>query len=155
MAKHLQILQAKEIIEKEYGGRIRVRVCGVCEQNGKYLLANHYGINGLANFWCPPGGGVEFGETIEEALRREYWEEASLEIAVNEFLAVYEYIKRPLHAVELFYKVIIKKGNLKTGVDPETGNSVLKEVKWMGVDEIRKLNIKEIHQHFHLFFELK
>lgn len=144
-------MQAKEIIEKEFGGRIRVRVCGVCEQNGKYLLANHHGINKLGNFWCPPGGGVEFGETIEEALKREYLEETGLEIIVGEFMAVYEYIDMPLHAVELFYKVIIKMGDLATGVDPETGNSVLKEVKWMGIDEIKKLNENEIHKHFHLF----
>jgi 8-oxo-dGTP diphosphatase len=142
-------LHSKQLIEQEFGGRIRVRVCGICENDGRFLLANHLGINENGNFWCPPGGGIEFGETIENALKREYLEETGLGIELVEFLGIYEYLKQPLHAIELFYRVTIIDGELVTGFDPETGNQILKEVKWIGESEIYKLENAEIHQYFH------
>jgi 8-oxo-dGTP diphosphatase len=148
LTNYYAILEAKTIIDKTFGGKIRVRVCGVCELNGQYLLANHAGINRYGNFWCVPGGGLNFGESIENCLKREFLEETGLTIEVGDFLNVYEFIKAPLHAIELFYKVKITNGELKLGSDPETNNEVLNEVKWMNINDMRKLSDTEIHQFF-------
>jgi ADP-ribose pyrophosphatase YjhB (NUDIX family) len=43
-----------------------------------------------AGEWSIPGGAVELGESVEEALRREVREETGLEIVVGRFLEVFE-----------------------------------------------------------------
>lgn len=149
MTKHINDLDTSEIIKNTFGGKIRIRVCGVLIENNKYLLANHLGINILGDFWCAPGGGLEFGEKIEEALKREFLEEANLEIEVVRFLDFFEYIKPPLHAVELFFEVKRVVGILKLGHDPETGNDILKEIRWFSQEELSLFNRDEIHPFYH------
>ena len=72
-------------ITKIYGNKIRVRACGLCWQNGQLLMVNHKGIT-QTNFWAPPGGGLEFGESIEQRLKKEFSEETGLEISKGRFL---------------------------------------------------------------------
>ncbi|NJM25321.1 MAG: NUDIX domain-containing protein [Bacteroidia bacterium] len=57
-------------IEGTFGGKTRIRVCGVFRQSGSLLLANHGLRDG--DWWAPPGGGVEFGVSAEDALIKEF-----------------------------------------------------------------------------------
>ncbi|MHC4817395.1 MAG: NUDIX domain-containing protein [Planctomycetota bacterium] len=58
---------------------------------GVLLVANRRVIDGGEQVvWDLPGGGVEPGETLEEALRREISEETGLSSSVHEFLFVAE-----------------------------------------------------------------
>src|SRR5689334_24082616 len=91
-------------VADEFGGRIRIRACGLCFQNDRILLVNHSGIYGN-DFWAPPGGGVEFGETVETTLRREFKEECRTDINVCRFLFGCQFIQATLHALELFFEV--------------------------------------------------
>jgi 8-oxo-dGTP diphosphatase len=56
-------------------------------KNGKYLIAKRKPGGSLANKWEFPGGKIEAGETPEQGLARELFEEFEITIAVKDFLA--------------------------------------------------------------------
>jgi len=134
-----------EEIAKVYGNRLRVRVCGLCWDGDKILMANHRLESG-AGLWLPPGGGVEYGETLEMALKREFLEETSLEIALVNFAFGCEFIKQPLHALELFFNVKRTGGTLKNGYDPEL--QIIQDVRFLSERELGELSVEEIHGIF-------
>lgn len=139
----------KKIID-EYGNKLRVRVCGLCIESGKVLLVNHHSLNKGGNFWGPPGGGMDFGLSAEENLKREYFEETGLNIEIEKFLFVHEYLSPPLHAIELIFKVRRLDGNLKIGYDPEmeTDQQIIKDVKFMDFYKLKELDESSVHQLF-------
>ncbi len=120
----------------QYGNQLRLRVCGICIQDDKMLLINHAGLNESNEFWSPPGGGLQFGETIEQCLKREFLEESNTVISVGKFLKVREFLKPPLHAIELYYEVKIESGILKKGFDPEMELQIIKDIQWLNFDEV-------------------
>lgn len=125
----------KEIIN-QYGNQLRLRVCGICVQSGKVLLINHSGMNESGEFWSPPGGGLEFRESIEDCLKREFLEETNTVISVGKFLTVREFLKPPIHAIELYYEVKIESGNIKKGFDPEMDYQIIKDIQWLSFAEV-------------------
>jgi len=60
----------------------------VVAQDGKVLLCRR-AIEPRRGFWTIPAGYMELGETVEEAARREAFEEACAEIAIEGVLAIY------------------------------------------------------------------
>lgn len=136
-----------------YGNRIRVRACGICIENDRVLMIGHRAILSENTFWCPPGGGVEVGEMAEEALQREFLEETGLEISVGKLVLMNEFVKLPLHGIELFFIVKRVSGELTLGHDPEMNASeqLIQKVEWLSLDEIKSLNLSEKHQFWQKF----
>jgi 8-oxo-dGTP diphosphatase len=123
---------------EKFGNRIRVRVCGLCYRGDEVLLINHKRLYDH-DFWAPPGGGLEFGETVQNALKREFLEECGLKISVNEFLFACEFVHPPLHAVELFFDVF-SSGNPKLGNDPEMAtHQMLTDLRFWSPQELAAL----------------
>ena len=69
-------------IDRIYGNRIRIRVCGILIQNEKILLVNHSGLTVSNTFWSPPGGGLKYGESVIQCLEREFLEERAEELGL-------------------------------------------------------------------------
>jgi ADP-ribose pyrophosphatase YjhB (NUDIX family) len=131
-----------------FGNKVRLRVCGILIENNTILLINHQGLNTANRFWCPPGGGIEFGESAAESLQREFREETGLDIEVGRFLFINEYVSNSLQAVEVFFEVRHTGGAILTGTDPELTQQMIREVKFMTFEQVHQYNPTEVHQLF-------
>jgi len=69
--------------------------------------------------WALPGGFVEYGETTEDAVKREFFEETGLHIDIIELLGVYSDPSRDPrgHTISIVYFLKKTGGNLKGGDD--------------------------------------
>jgi len=135
-----------EEIKRIYGNKIRIRVCGILENDRKYLLVNHSKLNDDNIFWNFPGGGVDKNESIECTLIREFKEETNLDINLGKFLFLNQIIASSLHAIELYFRVFAENFENKTGHDPEI--DIITETKWMTDDEILELPAKHKAKFF-------
>ena len=134
-------------IKSNYGEKLRVRVCGICITEEGLLLVHHTALGKGGSLWAPPGGGMEYGEDAKTALVREFKEETNLDIEVERFLFVHEYLDSPLHGIELFFKVKIRGGELKKGTDPEMEDEaqIITQVDFKSFEEIQQLPTAHLH----------
>ncbi len=118
--------------------RFRIGVYGLLINDNKILVQTHpytkkYGL---------PGGAVDMGEMLEEALKREFIEETNLNIKVKNIFDVDEqFFTNPnfnedAHSFFLFYKVEKISGRLATNGN---GDDVL-EAKYVNPKDLNKGN---------------
>src|SRR5205823_14899647 len=63
----------------------RIAASALIFDGNRVLLAHRRDID----WWNLPGGGMEAGETVEQAIRREVLEETGLEVEVERLVGVY------------------------------------------------------------------
>lgn len=123
------------------------RVAGICVQDGKVLLQTTTGEDRSFAF---PGGHVEFGETNEETLIREFREEIGADIAVGELKWVAEVFfpwgSRPCHQICLYYMVEIQNPEIpRNGFflakEHMEGRSFDLEFHWVPLEEVKKREV--------------
>lgn len=132
-------------VARIYGEKVRIRACGLCWRDNRLLMVNHHGIT-PTNFWAPPGGGVEFGESIADTIKKEFWEETGLRVEPGMFRFGCEYIEHPIHSIEVFYDVKWISGQVRTGHDPEL--QIIENVRFVEWSDIMKMPRHEVHGIF-------
>jgi 8-oxo-dGTP diphosphatase len=135
-------------------GKVRVRVCGILIENKRILLVKHLGLGKNGSFWSPPGGGLEFGESIEDALKREFLEETGLEIRCGRFLRFHEHIDDRFHALELFFRVERISGTPVLGNDPEVQDRLpmMVALREFSAKELAEFSSEDYHSCIPEFF---
>lgn len=104
-------------------------------------------------FWQAPGGGVEEGESPEQAVLRELKEECNLDGQIVRPLSVATY---PGGSREYSYLIQIKEGQSPVkGYDPEfpLDDQPLQQVRWMALSELGEKDRAFLWQHGLLLVE--
>ncbi|WP_018334606.1 NUDIX hydrolase [Actinomycetospora chiangmaiensis] len=119
---------------------IRPVVLGVVRRGDDLLvLVGHDAVKG-ETFHRPLGGGIEFGELSEDALRREFREELAVELTDVVRLGVvenvFEFEGRPGHEIDVLYSASIADPSFYERRDP---GPILDEgtpVRWLPIADV-------------------
>ncbi|MDZ7758740.1 MAG: NUDIX hydrolase [Desulfovermiculus sp.] len=111
-----------------------VAVGGVLIQDKRILLVQR-GQAPSKGLWTIPGGKVELGENLKQAVVREMLEETGLQVQVGNLVTHFEVIEPDEHGRILYHYVIIDfqvqriHGTLRPGDD-------VQEVAWFGLQDL-------------------
>ena len=119
-------------------GKICLIAAGIVlnEQKNKILLIKRADLM-WGDVWSIPGGHIEYGETVDEALKRELKEELNLEISDTKFLCYEEFsvpTKRNKYFISLNFIVLAKERIVP--------NEEIKEAGWFDVSKLSEINHK-------------
>lgn len=108
--------------------------------DGPSVLLIERGQEPLKGFWTLPGGLVECGERLDEALRREVLEETGLVVEPLTVAAVFERIMPDAEGRTEFHYVILDYLCRAVGGTLAWGSDVA-GAQWVRIDEMHRLKI--------------
>ena len=117
----------------------RPSVYGVIINEGKILLSRQW------DGYDFPGGKIELGETIEEALIREVKEETGLGVNVGKIIVCESSFFRlpkdgkPVQSILIYYLCKITGGNISTDHLSENEKNYATTAEWVELTEIEKI----------------
>ena len=122
------------------GPAARPEVCvGAVVVDDERLLMVRRGHGPAAGEWAVPGGRVESGETLAEAVVREVAEETGIEVVCEQMLGWVERISDEHHFVILDFRAqLLGAGE----ADPVAGDDA-DEAAWVPLHEVAELNLVE------------
>ena len=107
-------------------------VAAIIHDNDNRIFATQRGYGDFKDGWEFPGGKMEPGETPEEALKREIWEELETKIVIERFVQTVEWDYPTFHLTMHCYWCHVESGTL-----------TLKEheaARWLNKEELSCVN---------------
>ena len=128
-------------MKREYPESPIVGVGGVIFDGASVLLAKR-GQEPAKGTWSLPGGAVELGEKVLDALKREIREEVGIEIEVGGLIRVLDRILCDQDRRIRYHYVIVDYWGRKISGEPKPGSDT-SEICFVPLKDIRK---KDIHR---------
>lgn len=104
MRKVAQAFSGSDMTVPCDGGLINLRVGAIILQNGRFLMVG----NERSDYLYSVGGRIKFGETAEEAVIREVWEETGVRMEIDRLGFIHEnyfYGDAPSNLGKLIYEI--------------------------------------------------
>jgi ADP-ribose pyrophosphatase YjhB (NUDIX family) len=117
---------------------VRVRVTGVVIEDGRILLLNQDTDSGRS--WSLPGGKLEDGETLAEALIREMKEETGLDVEPGRLLYVCDNL--PAKVVHMTFEARRTSGTVGD-IRSDTDTTPIRNVEFISLSELPALGFSD------------
>ena len=133
-------------MQRHYPSQPLIGVGAIIMNRNKMLIVKRAN-EPAKGLWSVPGGVVELGEQLHEALKREVKEETGLEVSEPRLVDVVNYIRFgekdgvKYHYVIIDYIVTSKGGKVNAASDAD-------DLKWVPFQEVEKYNLTESFRRF-------
>ncbi|PSB34796.1 8-oxo-dGTP diphosphatase MutT [Chlorogloea sp. CCALA 695] len=107
----------------------------IWNQQGQILIDRRRPTGVLGGFWEFPGGKIETGETVEECIKREIWEELGIVIEVGKHLITIAHTYTHLNVT-----LVVHHCQYIDGVPQPIECD---EIRWVNLEELDKFNFPE------------
>ena len=110
-------------------------VAGIIQKNERILICQRHRSDAYGMQWEFPGGKVEDGEALPEALRRELAEELGIQVDVGEEVHRLRHVYPDRYVEVVFFTITDFRG--------EVSNNVFEAVDWAPRASLREFNFLE------------
>ena len=132
----MEITRKKHNKEVYTMSQIIIRVAGLVVDKDKILFVEH--TNKGKSHWILPGGGLEFGETFQEGVRREVKEETGIDVEVKKLVYVDQLVTDKNHMIFLTYLCHPTSDRLIVGHDPDHKEQVITNTAYLSLDQVEE-----------------
>ncbi len=120
-----------------------VRAYGILVRDDAVALVRSSNPQHVPPLWWLPGGGIDFGESPEETLTREFKEETGLDVAGATLFSVTSDVRKRdngdrIHTVRIIYTVTWLSGELTHEVHGTTDHAA-----WYPLEQLEALNLAD------------
>ena len=135
-------------MSREYPTRPLVGTGALILRGGELLLVRRGAHPGFGK-WSIPGGLVELGENVQDAMMREVREEVGFDVEAVKLMDVFDSITRDEQGRVQFHFVVVNFLVRIAGGDLKTASDIL-EARWVPFGDVEKRDLTNL---FRAFFE--
>lgn len=119
-------------------GHIVTSVVAVILDSDNQVLLTKRNIPPFQGEWVMPGGKIDLGEPIVQALKREVWEEVGLEVEVGQLVDIFEHVTP---GNDNYHFIIIYYLCTPLYCDVKHNHDEVSEARWVGRDQLNDYRI--------------
>ena len=114
-------------------------VAVIVDDEGRVLLTRR-SIPPFQGDWVMPGGKIDLGEPIVEAVKREVWEEVGLEVETGELVDIFEHVTP---GVDNYHFIILYYRCTPLYCDINHNKDEVDEARWVKPEELSSYNLPD------------